>query len=192
LFVAQSIKLLTDEDPVRWPRLCARCGAGEPLRSVEALIAAPKSARPKPDGPVPTGNDLLSIDYPVCRRHARYLALAQWLTRSTLVPRIVRGLMCTLGGTSVLALALNLVLLVLAAFGAVRGSETSAPLLAIEIAFVLPLALLIWAYRATPVRLTGMEIGAVTIRFGFDPYAQAFAQANTKILVRKRRPDTTR
>ena len=78
--MSQSIKLLTDEDALHWPKLCARCGAAEPLRSGEALIAATRSARQNPGGGISMGSDVLSVDYPVCDRHAKFLSLAQWLT----------------------------------------------------------------------------------------------------------------
>ena len=184
--MSQSIKLLTDEDALHWPKLCARCGAAEPLRSGEALIAATRSARQNPGGGISMGSDVLSVDYPVCDRHAKFLSLAQWLTRDTLAPRVVRGFCYAIGSASLLALGIKLLALLLAAFGILRGIETSAPRLAIELVFALLLVLVVWAYRVTPVRLTRLESDAVTIRFRFNPYAQAFAQANTKIVVKRR------
>lgn len=183
--MSQSIKLLTDEDALHWPRRCARCGAGEPLRSVEALIAAKKSKRHGQSEGIPLGSDVLSVDYPVCDRHARFLPLAQWLTRNTLASRAVRAFCLAIGSGSLLALCIKLVALLLAAFGVLRGIEASAPVLTIELVLALLLLVVAWAYRVTPVRLTRLENGSVTIRFGFDPYAQAFVQANPGIVARR-------
>ena len=109
--MSQSIKLLTDEDALHWPKLCARCGAAEPLRSGEALIAATRSARQNPGGGISMGSDVLSVDYPVCDRHAKFLSLAQWLTRDTLAPLVVRGFCYAIGSASLLALGIKLLAL---------------------------------------------------------------------------------
>ena len=183
--MSRTLKLLTDEDAMHWPRLCARCGAAEPLRSVEALIAARKVKRHGQSEGIPIGSDVLSVDYPVCERHARFLPAAQWLTRNTPAPRVVRALCYAIGSASLLALALKLCALTLAAFGVLHGIEASLPLLTAEFVLALLLVLVVWAYRVTPVRLTRLENGRVTIRFGSDPYAQAFAQANPGIVARR-------
>ncbi len=186
--MARSIKLLTDEDALHWPRLCARCGAAESLRSIEALVTATKPPHSALSRPSPLGSAALSLDYPVCRRHARFLSLAQWLTRNTPGPRLLRRLCYVLGGLSLLALGMELVVLPLAGYVVSPQLQTTAALRALEIAFALTPLPVVWAYRVTPVRLIRLESDAVTIRFGFDPYAQAFAQANTKIAVKRSQP----
>lgn len=186
--MARSIKLLTDEDALHWPRLCARCGATQSLRSIEALVTAARPPHAELSRPLPLGGDVLSLDYPVCRRHARFLSVAQWLTRNALAPRLLRVLSYVLGGMGLLALGLEFVVLPLAGHLVSAGPWTTPPARALEVGAALMLLLPLWAYRVTPVRLTRLENDAVTIRFGSEPYAQAFAQANSKIAVKRSQP----
>ena len=183
--MSQSIKLLTDEAAVHWPQLCARCGATGRLRSAETLVAATRSTRPDMRVKVPAGSDTLAVAYPVCKRHARFLTLAHWLTRNTKGSRLLRGAIYALAGASLLALSV----LALRAMGSESPGlweSTTAPLLSVELVLLLLPMLVVWAYRATPVRLSRLENDAVTVSFGFAPYFEAFVEANSKIVVRRR------
>jgi hypothetical protein len=85
--MSQKVTLMTDGE-VTWPNRCARCGAKGRLVSARATIGRGTSPRPTLAGEIKWTSEIVRLDYPVCGAHARWLGIANFVTRKTAGDRL--------------------------------------------------------------------------------------------------------
>ena len=172
--MSKKVTLLTDGE-VLWPNRCARCGAKSGLVSAGASIGRVTSVRPTLSGEIAVKGELLSLNYPVCQKHASWLGLANLVTRKTAGFAALRFMVFFFG-------ALGLILIPTALTRLFRPSGTGADMpvemWAIYVVGVLAMIGLIGAYMKLPLRLVKKTDDEVTIKFKNDAYAVEFARLN--------------
>lgn len=172
---------LSRDHQISWPACCAKCGKKEDLTWASATSGRVTSVAPTLSGAIRIKSELLDLNYPVCQRHAKGLAMANAITRNTFGFKALRGMAYILGPMSVLfLLALPIVL--------ISPSRTQPDLPLAMIALYVALAgaflMIIRAFRTLPLRIDNQTKDDISIKFGNAQYASAFARLNREGVVR--------
>ena len=80
--MSKKVTLFTGGE-VLWPNRCARCGVTSGLVSAGSSIGRVASVRPTLSGGLAVKGELFSLNYPVCGAHAKWLGLANLVTRKS-------------------------------------------------------------------------------------------------------------
>jgi hypothetical protein len=171
--MSKKVFLATDGE-VFWPNRCARCGTKSGLTSAGASIGRVLSVRPIVAGLAVKG-EILNLDYPVCEAHAKWLGLANLVTRKTTGFAILRVMIFFVGTLGVLLIPTALTRLFVPSR---TGASMPVEMAAIYIVGALAMIGLIGAYMKLPLRLVKRSDDEVTIKFKNDAYAVEFARLN--------------
>ena len=172
--MSKKVTLLTGEE-VLWPNRCARCGAKSGLVTAGASIGRVTSVRPTLSGDLAVKGELLSLHYPVCQAHAKWLGLANLVTRKTVGFAALRVMVFFIGTLGLMFIPTALFRLFVPSR---TGAGMPAEMAAIYVVAVLAMIGLIGAYMKLPLRLVKQTDDEVTIKFKNDAYAVEFARLN--------------
>ena len=167
-------KLTVDaSQPLRWPNRCARCGSKENLQAVPVSGWEIVNTRLQLSGSVRVDTQKLTLHHPMCAQHARGVDIANGLTRNTLGLRLLRFFLWLYGPISGLGLLLGLT-------GTLLGRTSNLPpaMLGLNVVAFLCFLALLWAYRASAVRVSKVRGEDVTLWFSQASYAAAFKRGN--------------
>jgi len=177
-----SRKLVIAKGPLQWPAACALCGEQHDLVGAGVKIDRVTSIRPTWTGDLSIGSQVTTLNYPVCRRHAKGLRLATLLAQDGGGIGMLRTTSFVFGPLAILAC---LAQLKRAVFGphAAHGAELPPVFLGIFAVFVLMFVAVLVASPRVPLRLSGKVAGdTLTLMFRSDDYAAAFARLNPGLL----------
>ena len=172
--MSKKVTLFTDGEVV-WPNRCARCGTKSGLESAGASIGRVTSVRPTLSGELAVKGELLSLNYPVCHAHARWLGLANLVTRKTAGLAALRVMVLFIGTLGLMLIPTALTRLFVPSR---TGVDMPAEMAAIYVVAALAMIGLIAAYRKLPLRLVKKTDDEVTIKFKNDAYAVEFTRLN--------------
>jgi hypothetical protein len=188
----EHLKILIEDAPIKWPNECAHCTGKEELVPIQAGIAKNTTSlwHRLLGG---TTYTTYALQFPVCKEHAASVNFASWLTRRSPLPRLLRGYAYLIAPVAAVTLVIRVVIWLVDFVNSTTGRGTNSPLqwsgesfwffTLLTHASLVMLALVIYAYRHAPVRLSGLEPDAVKVHFSNPRFARHFRALNKDIVI---------
>lgn len=164
-----------------WPGKCLKCGSQENLTTATASCKRLQSFKSLLFKGLNANTEIIRLNYPVCKKHAKGMVVANFFSRKSLLLSLLRGFIYLMGVTG-----FSLLIFVSIGFmlqGAIN-LDSLTTLHALMFSMIIVAGWVIWINRKIPLKIIKQTKSTATIKFKDDSYARLFKRLNRDVVIK--------